>query len=160
MGMMQLSNAISQVLSLTLSLLTVGLTVKEEKSSNLIFLVIVEEGAICQSNLSIFYAILVFTQGSIVTCHACLYQYLALSNSSSTKAFIFFNLIATVSRYDFYQPNYSTKSVEGVEKVTILLRQKDTMIVCVLSIFISLSVYSTLVVLSINFFGLQAAIDR
>ena len=61
MGMMQLSNAISQVLSLTLSLLTVGLTVKEEKSSNLIFLVIVEEGAICQSNLSIFYAILVFT---------------------------------------------------------------------------------------------------
>ena len=61
MGMMQLSNAISQVLSLTLSLLTVGLTVKEEKSSNLIFLVIVEEGAICQSNLSILYAILVFT---------------------------------------------------------------------------------------------------
>ena len=61
MGMMQLSNVISQVLSLTLSLLTVGLTVKEEKSSNLLLLVIVEEGAICQPIFSIFYAILVFT---------------------------------------------------------------------------------------------------
>ena len=62
MGMMQLSNAISQVLSLTLSLLTVGLTVKEEKSSNLILLVIVEVGAICQPILSIF------------LCHSCFHR--------------------------------------------------------------------------------------